>query len=534
MRWTFDPEFAATLHAAFSPHSADLSRLPGYRSIKENNARSVYRFGDPGAAFVVKRFKRAQGAARWKEHLLGTAAAGEWQRLQWLQERGVPVPRAAAMWEAPSGESGLVTVEIPGARPWKELLLEPDASRHAGAGIRAAANAVYQAHESGFLHADLHVGNLLVGADGVFRLIDVHRGSVATRLSLRDRLANLALLGYSLTTVLPRTAWRRLLREYLARFASGHRVADPRRSARFVAARIDRLRTDHHRRRTRRCLREGSAFHVEERAGWRLCIVRGIDPDAVLRVIGEHDSRPPADRPAPPPAGVVKETARIKLTRESLATPDGERAVLVKAFRVAGLRLRLKRALGSDPGKRAWVAAHGMRVRGLPTPEALAFVEPLSAAGARSSYLVVVARPTALPLDRYVETRFGSSAGRGRAGRDDFLRRLADQVRRLHLAGVHHHDLKANNVLVREPEGGCEFELVDLDRVSFASAMPAEARMVNLAQLNAATPGALTRSDRLRWLRWYAVGRAAFPDRRAAVTAIMQRTVARRHVWPPR
>ncbi len=576
-QWVLDGAWADALRERLLARPDRPEDLPGFRRLKENNARTVYRFSDGAGGFVVKCFKAVSGVARLKERVVGSRAAQEWARLRLLLDRGVPVPEAAATWTGEhgpaAGESGLVTREVASARTLKEVLAGADPAGVRNL-LRAAAELAARAHAAGFLHRDLHAGNLLVDPAGALVLVDVHRGRVGSPPGPRERLHNLALLAYSLTIVLPRTGWRRLLRDYLDQLAPEVRahplLSDPHRCAVVLSAQVDRLRARHQRHRTRRCLRNGTGFQVSERGDWRLYVARGIDPEAVLRVVLEHDARsnparatspagPVAPDPAapPPPAGavappaaagapvpnhapfasapaLVKDTRRVKVSREVLPTSSGERSVFVKAFRAEGIRVRMKRALGADPGKRAWVAANGLRVRGLPTPEALAYVEPRSRSGPLHSYLITAARPAAMPLDRFVAAHFAGPGNGDRADRDRFLADLTSLVRRLHRAGVFHHDLKANNLLVRTEGDGYQFELIDLDRVSFSGGLSREARMTNLAQLNAATPGLLTRADRLRCLRAYAVGSTTLGDLRESVRWIMRASVARRHVWPPR
>jgi tRNA A-37 threonylcarbamoyl transferase component Bud32 len=159
-----------------------------------------------------------------------------------------------------------------------------------------------------------------------------------------------------------------------------------------------------------------------------------------------------------------------------------------------------------------WRNAHSLQLRGIAVPPHLACGKDW-----------VAGRWIEAPnLYEYVRGRESWS----RADRDDFLFRLARLVRRLHERGIFHKDLKATNVLVAD-----RFYLVDIDRVAFGTAVSEADRIFNLAQLNAAVPGPVTRTDRLRFLRWY-FGRDR--ARRNWIPRIMKITIARKHVWPPR
>lgn len=163
-------------------------------------------------------------------------------------------------------------------------------------------------------------------------------------------------------------------------------------------------------------------------------------------------------------------------------------------------------------GPRAlWRNGFGLEVRGIPTPRLLA---------ASGNRVVGEWLEGARPLGEHLRLH-----GLSR----DFLGKLARLVRRLHERGVFHRDLKANNLLVR----GEEIYVADVDRVDFPGEVPRAARVLNLAQLNAALGPPVRRTDRLRFFFAYA-GRAR-PLRVAWkewVRDVMKLTIARRHVWP--
>lgn len=158
-----------------------------------------------------------------------------------------------------------------------------------------------------------------------------------------------------------------------------------------------------------------------------------------------------------------------------------------------------------------WYNGFGLETRGIPTPRLLAV------SGDR-----VVGRwiGGALPLWEHFQAH-----GVDRR----LLWELAVLVRRMHSRGVHHRDLKANNILVRDGA----FWVIDLDRVDFSREVGREGRLENLAQLNAAVGAPVTRADRLRFFFAYA-GRDREMRRgwKEWVREVMRRTVARGHHWP--
>lgn len=158
-----------------------------------------------------------------------------------------------------------------------------------------------------------------------------------------------------------------------------------------------------------------------------------------------------------------------------------------------------------------WHNGFALETRGIPTPRLLA---------CRGDRVVGEWIEGALPLWEHLRARGVSRA---------LVGRLARLVRQMHARGVFHRDLKANNILVR----GDDVWVVDLDRVDFLRDVPRPARVLNLAQLNAAVGPPATPADRLRFFFAYAGrDRAIRMNWKSWVREIMKRTVERGHHWP--
>lgn len=337
-------------------------------------------------------------------------------------------------------------------------------------------------HDAGLRHDDLHLGNVLVSGSTLY-LVDVHRSAIRPKLTRAERLEGLAFLVLSLHTLVSAADQRRVLRAYWGERPSKALLLDLR--AAFRKAR-ERYSAD----RTKRCLVSGREF---EKSGGMM-VRRPLTASAAKDAFK---------------ASPLREVKSVGRRRLWLATPD--------RFVREGPR-----------AKRIWRNAHALAVRHVATPRLWAW----SGDKVLGEWLT-----DARPLNEFMERPWKARERRA------FREALARFVREMHRAGVHHGDLKANNVLVRMGPSAsatfgaatarCEFFVIDLDRAEFFPEVPLERRLSDLAQLNAALGTPVTVGDRLAFYRAYA-GRETEWNRqwKERVREIMRRTRVRRHRWP--
>lgn len=291
------------------------------------------------------------------------------------------------------------------------------------------------------------------------------------KLTRERRLEGAAFTAMSFDTFVPVTDVIRYFHAYGLK--SREEIVD-------VFRRIVRRRRIYFQSRDSRCLKDGTSFEVQEGAYCR----KGVDLKALeadILVGGE----------------TVKRHGSGKLVR----LPGG----------------RFVKHLSRASALKIWKNGHALLVRTIPTPKLLACGKDwVAGEWIDGTNLGDVAREQWSTF--------------GRAERNELLFRLARLTRRMHDVGVFHKDFKSANIVLRAGR----FYLVDLDRVRFGSVSAGEATF-NLAQLNASLEAAVTRADRMRFLRAY-IGRdrRLWLKRKPWIRDLMNATRARRHLWPPR
>ena len=447
-------------------------RFPS-ETVKESAIRVVRRIAPPGGPALYLKLFRDRGLGASVRRLVADRAAREYAVLDHLRRAGVTAAEPVACGTH-DGSSFLITREIPRAKTLKDHLLDVDRV------IRKAfmvflGRFVRKVHDAGVRHDDLHVGNILATGPGEttrFYLVDVQRAAIRPRLTQAERLRDLGFLLLSLRTLVTSADQWRFLKAYWGEPPSKALLLDLRHA--FQKAR-ERYAED----RAGRCLVTGREF---ERSGW-MNLRRPLTAEAARKILE-----------APP----LREVKRVGRRRLWLAAPD--------RFVREGPR-----------AKRIWRNAHALAARHVATPRLWA------RAGDRilGEWLA-----DAAPLNELLARRAGS--------RRVLAEALARFVAGMHRGGVHHGDLKANNILVREsPSAKPEFWVVDLDRAACFAEVPLERRLSDLAQLNAALGPPVTAGDRLAFYRAYA-GRETdwVRDWKNRVREIMRRTKVRKHVWP--
>jgi tRNA A-37 threonylcarbamoyl transferase component Bud32 len=481
-----------------------------FEPVADSHRRRVLRLAADGRALLVKQFRVGSGRHPWREAgkaRIGRAPADrEWRALAALHEAGLPVPEPLALGALPDGDRLLAMTWIDGVPFEAALRAASPAARRA---LLAALGAVVaRVHAAGWVHGDLHPGNLLVRA-GAPVLLDWQR---ARRTGSRAaRADDLARLEHALAPLVPLTDRVRLRAEALGLA----RPFDPHACAALRAAgeAADRRAEDFARGRTRRLLRPGRAVahaRVGERRGLRL---RSLEPDALRALLEAH-----GEALAAGDARVLKDDPRARVTGHVV----GERALVVKEAPWRGLGRALADAVRGSAARRAWRAGHGLALRRIGVALPHAWLEQRRGGVPVRSWAVLEdVRPG-------VPAAFALAHG---LDADEVLSALAGLLVALHRRGVDHGDLQGTHVYLRREPAGLAARLIDLEAVRFRRPLPDARRIQALAELNASLPDTFPGAARQRAWRRYARALPFASGADAARARVVRASLARGHRW---
>jgi tRNA A-37 threonylcarbamoyl transferase component Bud32 len=521
LTWTAEGAFADCLKRDVAERLDELAAAKDATIIKRNLVRTVLRVALPPPPegpgnVIVKRYVVRGVKDRSKYWFRVSRAAAEWRAGRALAAAGVPtvVPLAKAeQWRRfVLRDAALVVPEVPDA-----LRLDEFVERHSSSAVDVArfrdalfaelARMVRRMHDAGFVHRDLHAGNVLVSGSAAtsrLHLIDLHSVAARCIASRAQQRFDLFKLLHSLRRHSTPEERRRLLESYEAAGSRGSAVAGLLQDAGAlgrIESRLRAMETKRVRDRTQRSLERSSKFSISRADGFVVHHLRALPADGLVSVVRAH-----RDALAEGGPNAVKRGTRSDVTRQGLTLGATSRAVVVKGYKVEGLSETLRNLVRRPRPVAAWVAGNGLLVRGFAAAEPLALVLRRTGPFLREACLVMAdlgedRRADLVVLRRYARSLEPAEVAEKRA----LVRSAARFVRSLHAAGVYHADLKAVNLFVSERQGQVpEIIAADYDRVEFDRPVSRRRRIKNLAQLSASVPVCVSLPDRLRFFREYA------------------------------
>jgi len=254
----------------------------------------------------------------------------------------------------------------------------------------------------------------------------------------------------------------------------------------------ERVHRRHMRSRTKRCLKNSGGFYTETSGQGRLWARRGWTREQVEEIIRDHKDAIAGSRQA-----LVKSDQRTAIT---MVEADGTR-ICVKEYRYPTLRLRLKEYVRRSKGKKGWIMANGLVVRGVTAMIPVALLERRTWGLLREAFLMVESPPEHLELDRYVIRKFEDADQAGLEALRSFNESLSVFMAKLYHERIVHRDLKTCNVMVKEQAAGWQFGLVDVEDLQFNRKIRRKQLVRELMQLHTSTPLCITAVERMAFLR---------------------------------
>ena len=358
--------------------------------------------------------------------------------------------------------------------------------------------------DAGLFHQDLHAGNFLWDGTSLF-LTDLHHAKMVKLLSLNRRLWNLAHLFHSLRSMWGQGEQLQFLDQYFKE------TSDESQKREILFQRIyplmDRLQERQWRSRTKRCLKESTEFTVQQEKGIRTFRRRDFPVDRLKKAMEEHQSLIREK-----PSCLIKHSPEVIV---SILDDKGER-ICLKQFCYPHVWGKVKEHFRRSKGLKSWVAANGMRTRGLPTLKPLALVEIKSWLGLEKSTLFMEALANDLEMDRYVLKGF-EDLNKKRL----FIKTFAHWLGGLHRMGLYHQDMKTCNILVSERGEAWEFHLLDFEDIRMNEKMNWKKLFRNFLQLNTSTPKVMTKANRFRFFREYLLLNPIVKDQKGFIRKLM-------------
>jgi tRNA A-37 threonylcarbamoyl transferase component Bud32 len=455
--------------------------------IKESTWRWAAIFCHPnGSRIFLKRDKVKDWAEYTKYLVLPTKGQKEFLIACQLERENLNVPKPLGWLERV--RRGLVreSYYLSEAIGTGVSFIEEVAKTKKPHSIIELAMTVRKFQEAGLFHRDLHAGNFLWEGGSLF-LTDLHRAKIVGSLSLEQRLWNLAHLFHSLRSTWGEKEQLQFLDQYF------EKIPDGLKNREILFERIyptmDRLLKRQWRSRTKRCLKGSTEFSVHKEKGICYFHRRDFSLDRLKRVMEEHQA-------------LVKERSSllVKYSLEvmvSILNDEGER-VSLKQFCYPHLWGRVKEYFRRSKGLKAWIAANGLRARGIPSLKPLALAERKDWLGLKESFLFMEAPAKGQEMDRYILKGF-----EGIHRKRFFIKTFARWLDGLHKMEVYHKDMKTCNILVSEKEKTWEFQLLDFEDIRMDEKVDQEKLFRSFLQLNTSTPKIMTKVDRFRFFREY-------------------------------
>ncbi len=515
MRGWVEGEVLDRLPPAFFDDPISSVQEMGGETIKESTWRWAALLSLPDGKKVFLKRDRTKGWGEYMKYLFfPSRGKKEFLISSQLEREGLTLPKPLGWMERT--RRGLVkeSYYVSGAIGKGVSFIEEAAKSREPHTIIQLATTVRKFQDAGLFHQDLHGGNFLWEGNSLF-LTDLHRAKIVKHLSQKQRLWNLAHLFHSL-----RSVWgEREQLQFLAHYDERGFNDSQRREILFqkIYPLMDRLQKRQWRSRTKRCLKESTEFTVHTEKRTRYLHRRDFPIGHLKRVLEEHRDLVRKNSPS-----LIKNSPEVVV---SILDNRGEK-ICLKQFRYPHFWDRLKEHFRRSKGVKSWVAANGMRARGLASLKPLALLERKNWAGLEESVLFMEALAEDQEMDRYVLKGFGNFDKKRR-----FVKTFARWLGSLHKMDLYHKDMKTCNILVSERGETWNFHLLDFEDILTDEKVDQKKLFRNFLQLNTSTPKVMTRSDRFRFFKEYLRLNPVVKDEKIFLGGLIKESRRRRLVY---
>ena len=400
--------------------------------------------------------------------------------------------------------------------------------------------------------------------DSDLYLMDLHSVRILKNMSFRKRLHNLAQIFNSLSSILTKTDKLDFLRSYGGNVLSS--TADESELIRQIESQSSKIRDIHYRSRLKRCLKESSSFSKKKIAGMKIFFRKGYDTNRIAGLIDKHhnalisgdktvvmkcDSKTALTRfplESVKIQNVVvkqyKASSGMCLIKNIFRNSAGKKAwiagngLLVYGFdtpmplalmekKVLGIttdsylimedvkdcleidryifknfhnQLKFTSCIGKD------IDQGGQKSRPVTSSYERGILKYYVSDTTTSAHSQVGEREEVNKSKKTpLHTEQLHQPQREKITRKrTFINDLAKTMGKMHNHNIYHHDLKTCNIMVKEEQNKTfNFTFLDFDKVSFEEEITTRKRVKNLTQMNLSTPGIITITDRLRFLKEY-------------------------------
>ncbi len=487
----------------------------GGKVIRDSKLRWAAIFSLPNQQRVFIKRDRTKGwFERLKYLILPSKARKEWFVARQLRNRKLNIPKPLGWMERV--EKGFVkeSYYLSEAIGSGVSLIEDAKNLGNRFPLLELARTVKRMHQEGLIHSDLHAGNFLWDGETLF-LTDLHSATIVKNPTLKQKLWNLSLLFHSLRSVWEETDRTRFMDLYFEEEPFyRERKNELLKKITFL---MEKLQKRHWRSRTKRCLKESTEFSVQRKNGIRFYRRRDFPLQQMKEIIERH-----VQVVSKNPSMLTKCSPEVTI---SILEDEGKK-VCVKNYCPPTSWDRFKEHFRRSKGLKAWLAANGMRVRGIPSLKPLGLMEIRDCWGLQQSSFVMEALEGGEEVDRYI-LRNLQDFGKRR----DFVKRFAQWLSGCHQIGLFHKDMKTCNIMVSEERGTWEFRFLDLEDVQLDKKVNERRLFKNFLQLNTSTPKTISTTDRVRFFSEYTRLNAIVSDRKRFLRRLIDESRKRELVY---